>query len=171
MKGKSKYIVPLLLAGVTATAGVVTTIEQQQQTVVQAAENTLDAKSIDNISGATISVTKGFADSYDLGTSIDMPDVSVSGIDGEYTLTYKITRGSTTFKTIKSTDADKTFTPSYTGSYSVTIEVSQEGTIVSQLTGLTINVKKSEATISLPVNSQYVIPAKLPNSSPLFILV
>ena len=165
MKGKSKYIVPLLLAGVTATAGVVTTIEQQQQTVVQAAENTLDAKSIDNISGATISVTKGFADSYDLGTSIDMPDVSVSGIDGEYTLTYKITRGSTTFKTIKSTDADKTFTPSYTGSYSVTIEVSQEGTIVSQLTGLTINVKKSEATISLPVNSQYVIPAKLPKGN------
>ena len=36
MKGKSKYIVPLLLAGVTATAGVVTTIDQQQQTMVQA---------------------------------------------------------------------------------------------------------------------------------------
>ena len=85
MKGKSKYIVPLLLAGGTASAGVATTIEQQQQTVVQAAVKTPDT--LNSMAGSTMSLVGGFEDSYKLGDTVTMPDVTV---DAGHTVTYKI---------------------------------------------------------------------------------
>jgi hypothetical protein len=169
MKGKSKYIVPLLLAGVTASAGVVTTINQQQQTMIQAqTENT----EITNINGAEIKMTRGFEDIYQLGDEITMPVVDVVENEGlasdspeRYDIVYRIFRGSKEVATI--TDATKKFVPSYTGAYNVVIEATKDNTVVSKLTGLTIMVEKADAVINLPVNSEYVIPAQLPVSNEL----
>ena len=164
MKGKSKYIVPLLLAGVTASAGVATTIEQQQQTVVQAAVKT--PENIENVAGATISLVGGFEDSYKLGEEVTMPAVTVDnktqaeGFNG-HTVTYKIYRGNKE-KPVKELAAGGKFTPTYTGAYNVEITATKDGVVTSTLKGLTIVVEKSEAVINLPVNSKYVIPAKIP---------
>lgn len=160
MKGKNKYIVPLLLAGMTTATGIVTTVNQQQQTFVQAEQSV-----IDNIAGAELKMKSGFADIYTLGDDegISMPEVTVEGISG-YNLVYTITRGSKTMKVIdNATDAgDRVFYPKYTGSYGVTIEAVKAGVVVSKIDGLTINVETTDAMIKLPVNSKYVIPAKIP---------
>lgn len=171
MKGKSKYIVPLLLAGVTASAGVATTIEQQQQTVVQAAVKT--PENIENVAGATISLVGGFEDSYKLGDEVTMPAVTVDGEDlsegfNGHTVTYKIYRGDKE-KPVKTlvagVDTDLVFEPTYTGAYNVEITATNDGVVTSTLKGLTILVEKAEAVINLPVNSKYVIPAKVPASN------
>lgn len=159
MKGKSKYIVPLLLAGVTASAGVATTIEQQQQTVVQAAVKTPDT--LEEMAGATISLVGGFEDSYKLGEEVTMPAVTV---DAGHTVTYKIYRGDKE-KPVKELAAGENFKPTYTGAYNVEIVATKDGVVTSTLKGLTIVVEKAEAVINLPVNSKYVIPAKLPASN------
>lgn len=175
MKGKSKYIVPLLLAGVTASAGVATTINQQQQTVVQAAVKTPDT--IANVEGATISLVGGFEDSYALGSTVTMPNVTVNGLgstvgSGEtafdgHTVTYKIYRGDKEkpVKTLVAGTDTLEYKPTYTGAYNVEITATKDGAVTSILKGLTIVVEKAEAVINLPVNSKYVIPAKLPVSN------
>lgn len=170
MKGKSKYIVPLLLAGVTASAGVATTINQQQQTVVQAAVKTPDT--INSVEGATISLVGGFENSYALGSTVTMPNVTVNGkglaetFDG-HTVTYKIYRGDKDkpVKTLVAGTDTLQYKPTYTGAYNVEITATKDGAVTSILKGLTIVVEKAEAVINLPVNSKYVIPAKLPVSN------
>jgi len=158
MKGKSKYIVPLLLAGVTASAGVVTTINQQQQTTVQA--ETTDSKVINDINGAELKVKGGFEDIYQLGDEVSMPEVDC---DAAFDVVYRIYRGSKEVATI--TDPTEKFEPTYTGAYNVVIEATKDNTVVSKMTGLTIMVEKDDATINLPVNSEYVIPAQIPVSN------
>ena len=177
MKGKSKYIVPLLLAGVTASAGVATTINQQQQTVVQAAVKTPDT--INSVEGATISLVGGFKDSYALGSTVTMPNVTVNGLGStvdtgagekpydDHTVTYKIYRGDKEkpVKTLVAGTDTLEYKPTYTGAYNVEITATKDGAVTSVMKGLTIVVEKAEAVINLPVNSKYVIPAKLPVSN------
>ena len=186
MKGKSKYIVPLLLAGVTATAGVLPTIHQHPQSVVHAEEQGENQNSqqevttpveIMNMNGAEIRMTGGFKDSegkqqdtFKVGSPITMPTIEVAENEGaqdedKFSIVYKIYRGTRVVKEIKDSDADKTFTPSYTGAYNVVITAEKSGVIVSELKNLTIMVEKAEAAINLPVNSKYVIPAQLPVSN------
>ena len=80
MKGKNKYIVPLLLAGMTTATGIVTTVNQQQQTIVQAETNNSQV-----MAGAGLSMKSGFEDIYQLDDDIVMPEVTVSGLT-----TYKL---------------------------------------------------------------------------------
>lgn len=154
MKGKSKYIVPLLLAGMTTATGLVTTVNQQQQIMVQA-----DQAGIDNIAGAELKLTSGFDDIYQLGKAVAMPTVVVSGgeVDAD-DLVYTIKRGS---KVVAKLGAGDSFTPTYTGAYSVTIEAKKDNVVVSSIDGLTIMVEKTDAVINLPTNSRYVIPAQI----------
>jgi len=160
MKGKNKYIVPLLLAGVTATAGVVSTVDQHQQTVVQADAVTVDKMSI---AGAELQMEGGFNDiDYTLGQPITMPNVTISG--GEFDtadIVYTISRGGKTIAEIKGNAVTKEFTPYYTGAYDVSIRAEKDGVVVSEINGLTIMVDKADASIKLPTNSDYVIPAQL----------
>lgn len=165
MKGKNKYIVPLLLAGLTTATGLVTTINPQQQAVVQAETSTEQS-----VAGLDLQLKGGFKDSYTLNTPITMPEVIVSGASGNVTLTYKITRGSKTIETITlgSTDSresdEKKFTPKATGAYDVTITATEEGSnrVLSAIEDLKIVVSKTDASIKLPTNSKYVIPAQIP---------
>ena len=98
MKDKKKIIVPLLLAGVTAT-GVVANISQVQQISVQAEEN-----GITDVVGAEIKVdrfrsknsegTLQYTDTFKVGDEVYLPKVTlgdglVDGTDG-VKVVYKI---------------------------------------------------------------------------------
>lgn len=172
MRGKNKYIVPLLLAGLTTASGIVTTVNQQQQTIVHA-ETTSE---VTDIASLEMRMKKGFkADGYSVETPITMPTVEVEG-GSPSSYVYTIKKGSKVIKeiTIDTTAAgfttlenalnnnDNKFTPSITGAYDVTIEAKQDGKVVSKIDNLKIKVNKAEASIVLPVNSKYVIPAQLP---------
>ncbi|MGN0960929.1 MAG: hypothetical protein ACI4PF_01870 [Christensenellales bacterium] len=159
MKGKNKYIVPLLLAGITSTAGVVTTINQQQQTMVQAEQT-----AVENMAGVELRMKSGFDDIYQLGDEIEMPTVEFGDPSNTADLVYTIKRGTKTVKVIDkdTAEANRVFKPTYTGAYSVTIEAVKEGVVTSKIDGLTIVVEKADAVIKLPTNSKYVIPAKIP---------
>lgn len=177
MKGKKKYIVPLLLAGVTASAGIVTTYNQQQ-TMVQAEET---QSAISNIAGAELKLTRGFDDNgYMLGKPVTMPSVSVTDMTGDndadgYKVTYVIKRGNKVVKEITKAQVEAaakndasdaeieagTFNPTYTGVYNVSVKAEKSGVVVSEITDLKIVVSKSDAVITLPTNSEYVIPAKI----------
>ena len=178
MKGKSKYIIPLILAGVTATAGVAPSIVQyQNNVVVHAAENEeqqeqVDTKVIKDINGAEISMLGGFADTYKLGTdNISMPTVSLPKTETGFDIVYRIFRGSKEVKKITATSTvgqdeivystTETYTPNYTGAYNVKITAEKDNTVVTELKSLTIMVEKTDASIVLPVNSKHVIPAQL----------
>ena len=168
MKGKKKYIVPLLLAGVTAMTGAPAVVSHQQQTVAHAETA---QTGVTNIASAELKIKKGFEDIYMLGTTeaknIAMPEVVLPTGASASDVTYTITRGtsSTPVAVIKGDAADLTFSPKYTGAYNVSIKLEQEGALVSELTGLTIMVEKAEAAIKLPTNSKYVVPAQLPTSN------
>lgn len=165
MKGKKKYIVPLLLAGVTAMTGAPAVVSHQQQTVAHAETA---QTGVTNIASAELKIKKGFEDIYMLGTeeakNIPMPEVV--GADASK-VTYTITRGTSKnpVAVIKGDATDKTFSPKYTGAYNVSIKLEEDGALVSELTGLTIMVEKAEAAIKLPTNSKYVVPAQLPTSN------
>lgn len=172
MKGKNKYIVPLLLAGLTTATGLVTTVNQQQQQTIVHAETTSE---VTDIASLELQMKKGFnTDGYSVGESIRMPEVSVVGGTAEKYV-YTIRKGSKIIGEPIEIDASasesiatqldtKKFTPSVTGAYDVTIEAKASGTVVAKLDGLKIKVSKAEASIVLPVNSKYVIPAQLPVS-------
>ena len=84
MKGKKKLIVPLLLAGVTAT-GVVANIQQTQNQQVQAA-----ASEINNVEGAELRIKPFLQDSYTVGQKVYLPSTEVvGGTEAEETLLSK----------------------------------------------------------------------------------
>ena len=72
MKGKKKYIVPLLLAGVTATGYVANVQQQQNVQVVQAAETS----EIDNVEGAELRLKPFLKESYSVGDPVYLPEFS-----------------------------------------------------------------------------------------------
>lgn len=155
MKGK-KIIVPLLLAGMTAT-GVVTNVEQKVS--VQAQDT-----AIVNVAGAELQVKNGFSDSYKVGDPVYLPDVSTNVGEVEY----EITKGNKTVKVLEDGQGKKYFEAKYVGYYNVSIsavEKNGEGEItrvVSKLSNLSVWVEKDDAVINLPTNNEYVIPAKVP---------
>ncbi len=161
MKGKKKYIVPLLLAGITTTTGIVAHV-QQQEVSVQAAEVT----EYNDMNGATITLENHnpFKDSYNLNVEDDqkvyMPTVTVTG---GASVEYKVTRGSQNIELLTE-GARQYFIPRFTGAYNVTITAVSDGHVSTVLDNLTVWVVKNEAVINLPTNSKYVIPAKVPTS-------
>lgn len=167
MKGKKKYIVPLLLAGMTTATGIVTTINQQQQTIVNA-DATVTSE-ITDIASLGMQMTGAFkTDSYKVNDEIEMPKVTVNGSADK--IVYTIKRGSKVYWTkdfnyseLSTALANNKFKPEKTGAYDVTIEaVESTGKVVAKIEDLKIKVSKTDASIVLPTNSKYVIPAQLP---------
>ena len=159
MKGKKKYIVPLLLAGITTTTGIVAHVQQQEVSV-----NATEVTAYNYMDGCSITLDHDnpFKDSYNLNVAADqkvyMPTVVTSG--GE-AVTYKVTRGSQEIE-LKTEGDRQYFIPRFTGAYNVTITAGADEHVPTVLDNLTVWVVKNEAVINLPTNSKYVIPAKVP---------
>lgn len=174
MKDKKKIIVPLLLAGVTAT-GVVSNINQIQQVSVQAAETT----DITDVVGAEIKVgrfralkddnTYVYQDTFNVGEKIYLPKVDLGDDSDDVTLKYTVTKDKKQFEL---TDANKAsiqddgkdvyyFTADFEGYYDITISAVNNNKVTTTLANLSVFVNREDATIKLPVNSEYVIPAKV----------
>lgn len=175
MKGKKKYIVPLLLAGMTTATGIVTTINQQQQSVVRA--DVQQTSEINDIASLELRMKNGFKSNYQVNESVTMPEVEV--VDGTATeIVYTIKRGSKQCGQVTVTDVsnlatelkktENLFKPDKTGAYDVTIEAKANGKVASKIEGLKIIVSKADASIVLPTNSKYVIPAQLPTDCETF---
>ena len=86
MKGKKKYIVPLLLAGVTTATGVVTTVNQAVTVEAASATYTNDTK----VEGVEIKLVEGFEDKYQIGDTVTI-QAEVVGASGA-NLEYKVTK-------------------------------------------------------------------------------
>ena len=156
MKGKKKYIVPLLLAGVTAT-GVVATNFQQQATQVHA-----ETSAITEIEGAELKFTPFQKDSYAVGDKVYLPEPTVEGgLESDEEIVYTVKKGNKTV-IIKTDSEGDYFEANYEGYYNITVEVKKAGKVTSTIKDLSVWVEKEEAVINLPVNSEYVIPAKIP---------
>ena len=178
MRGK-KYIVPLLLAGATAS-GYVANIEQSVS--VSAEESVMNTVEV-SIEGGFKDSSNNTQTSFGLG-NVYLPVVKVNGVlDSDYsklgvTYDFNIKRGSDKSEYVK--DANKNnapyFNAQYEGYYTVTIVTLKEvdvpnpngeGTIKDYqedkvIDKLSVLVTKGDAVINLPVNSKYVIPAKMP---------
>lgn len=183
MKDKKKIIVPLLLAGVTAT-GVVSNIAQAQHISVQADESitTTTTSEINNVVGAKLKVGRFNAlivggseeartyalesrDAFKVKDLIALPKVDVEASEG--TVEYKITKDKTEIKLETATVDSNTvtyFEADYQGYYDVTISLKKDNRVTTTLETLSVFVEAREATIVLPTNSEYVIPAKMPKN-------
>ena len=120
MKGK-KYIVPLLLAGVTAS-GYVTNITQN--TTVNAT-----AEEITNVVGEEIKLAPFAKDTYEIGDSVylPVPDGMTLNGDSADTVRYTVTKGGKTVTiggssdNFDSTKGQYYFTAEYWGYYNVDV--------------------------------------------------
>ena len=179
MKDKKKIIVPLLLAGVTAT-GVVANVSVQQQIQVQAETNA--ESEITKVEGAVLNVgpfrklekatetesaklTNAYT--FSIGDKVYMP--KVSGYSAEETIKYTIKKGNKTFEP-KSDGNGYYFEASYPGYYDITISATGNNQVTTTLENLSIFVESEEATIVLPKNSEEVIPAKMPKGQKNFVI-
>ena len=153
MKGK-KIIVPLLLAGVTAT-GVVANFQQQNIQV------TAEDKASWNVIGEDMKVEGGFEIVDD---KVYLPKVTTSSADGNYT--YKVTKGSSNIevKDPETTGGKYYFIAKHEGYYNVSIEAKTEDGVKTKVSNLSVWIESEDAVINLPTNSKYVIPAKVPAS-------
>jgi len=173
MKGK-KYIVPLLLAGVTAT-GYVTNITQNVS--VDAA-----AEEITNIVGEEIKLEPFAKDTYEIGEKVYLPvpeGITLSGEDTD-AVEYVITKGGKTitisgghdnFEENVDVDGDGVvegnryfFTADYWGYYNIEVSIKSEKRVISKIDNLSVFLTQNDAVINLPVNSSRVIPAKIATS-------
>jgi len=164
MKGKKKLIVPLLLAGVTAT-GVVANVQQVQNQQVQAATS-----EINNVEGAELRIKPFLEDSYNVGDPVYLPAAEVvGGTETDEKVVYTVKKGNKTVKLETETDestghkGEQYFIAKYEGYYNVTVEVVKDNKVTSSISNLSVWVEKEDAVINLPVNSEYVIPAKIPS--------
>lgn len=168
MKDKKKIIVPLLLAGVTAT-GVVSNISQVQQVSVQA-ETTGE---ITDVVGAEIKVSRfqalnsdntslEYRDTFKVGDRVYLPKVTLDSDSGltSSDIVYTIKKDKKEF-TPESDEKGFYFVANYQGYYDVTISAKKDNKVTTTLTNLSVFVERDEATIKLPTNSEYVIPAKV----------
>lgn len=150
MKGKKKLILPLLLAGVTATTGYVAPVTQ----AVSAAEtNGYTAETL--ISGEKVEV-KGFEDTYNIGDKVYLPDVTTAATTYEFT----VTKGGKTVTTQTDSEGEY-FVAKYKGYYNIEVSTTDANKVKTVIDNLSIWVNKTDASIVLPVNSEYVIPAKV----------
>lgn len=149
MKGKKKLILPLLLAGVTATTGYVAPVTQ----AVSAAEtNGYTAET--EISGQELKV-KGFEDTYNIGDDIYLPEVTGANYE------FKVTKGGKSVEIKTDNEGKKYFKAEYKGYYNIEVSTTDENRVKTVIDNLSVWVNKSDASIVLPVNSEYVIPAKV----------
>lgn len=170
MKGKKKLVLPLLLAGATVATGYVAPVQQ----AVSAAQQEYSATT--QVVGTSVKVEEGFSDNYHVGEKVWLPRVTTGAGDYEFT----VTKGGdeVEIKTFTQTDLEalpteeqadmasyvgkKYFDANYEGYYSVTISTVGDDKVKTVVENVTVWVEKSDATIVLPVNSEYVIPAKMP---------
>lgn len=159
MKDKKKIIVPLLLAGVTATGVVANVVDiKQQQMQVRASESLTDVK------GAELIVGSFGETSYNVNTKVELPSVSnKSALEADgFTLVYKIKKDKKEYTITAEADGKYYFTPKYQGYYDLTISAEKDGFVTTEIKNMSFYVERQDATINLPVNSEYVIPAKVP---------
>ncbi len=170
MKGKKKLVLPLLLAGATVATGYVAPVQQ----AVSAAQQEYTATT--QVVGTSVKVEEGFSDNYHVGDKVWLPKVTTGA--GEYEFT--VTKGGDEIEVKEFTQGDlealpaaeqadmadyvgkKYFDANYEGYYSVTISTVGDDKVKTVVENVTVWVEKSDATIVLPVNSEYVIPAKMP---------
>ncbi|MBE5757549.1 MAG: hypothetical protein E7345_01280 [Clostridiales bacterium] len=170
MKGKKKYIMPLLLAGVTASSVVV---DVQQNMTAIAAEK-------EEINTTNVQVSGGFRDgdgnvqsSFGVGKiyvpyisyNDNTPDTDYSECGEGKSYDFKVFKGSTELPdTVWGSDTKgKYFVADYEGYYTVKVidlNAEEEYNVVHELKVL---VEKEDAVINLPVNSVHVIPARVPS--------
>ena len=160
MKDKKKIIVPLLLAGVTATGIVANVVDQKQQQIQVSASET-----ITDVKGAEIKVEAFKNSGYKINTEMELPKTTVTdGLKAGEKLVYTVKKDKKEYTIEKNAEDKYLFTPKYQGYYNLTIAVKNENGITTAVKNLSFFVEKEEATIALPVNSEYVIPAKIPAS-------
>ena len=158
MKDKKKIIVPLLLAGVTATGIVANVVDQKQQQIQVSASET-----ITDVKGAEIKVEAFKNSGYKINTEMELPKTTVTdGLKAGEKLVYTVKKDKKEYTIEKNAEDKYLFTPKYQGYYNLTIAVKNENGITTAVKNLSFFVEKEEATITLPVNSEYVIPAKIP---------
>jgi len=150
MKGK-KIIVPLLLAGV-ATSSVVANV-QQQVVEVSAVD-----KSEWSVLGDNIEVVGGFDIRED--GKVYLPTVNTADPDN---YEYKVTKGDRIIDVEEDAEGFY-FEAIYEGYYNVSISTKTENGVKTEIENLSVWIEGQDATINLPVNSKYVIPAKVPAS-------
>lgn len=166
MKGKKKIVLPLLLAGVTATAGYVAPVTQAVATV-SATTTTSDTENT-KVVGEKITVTN-FQDTYSIGEIVYMPQVAVTNHAG---VEYKVTKSGVKVQLSEVTSdnqsehsghsvGDKYFKADYEGYYTIEVSTVGDNQVKTVIDKLSVYVNKTDASIVLPVNSKYVIPAKL----------
>ncbi len=182
MKDKKKIIVPLLLAGVTAT-GVVSNIAQAQHISVQAEESntntTTDTSAITQVRGANLKVSRfrtlnakgdelNYKDTFNVGEDIYLPKVTLAeNKTDEQKIVYKVTKDKSEVETHDVEVGGETvtyFKAEYQGYYDVTISLEEKGRVTTTLETMSVFVETRDATITLPTNSEYVIPAKMPKN-------
>ena len=120
MKGKKKLVLPLLLAGVTATTGYVAPVAQAVN-VNATTQNEYNEST--KVIGASVQVTEGFSDDYKVGDKVWLPNVTVSDSSAPE---FSVTKGGETIEVLEETEAGanhgkKYFVANYEGYYDVTI--------------------------------------------------
>lgn len=148
---KGKYIVPLILASVSAT-----TFGAHAQFSVKA-----DYTETTNLSGDLISIS-GFEGEGTIGEAITLPTPTTS-TGSTVNVTVLDPRGS------EVTLTGMQFTPTLKGYYTVKYSVSATDKIDTVTEELKILVEGDDYTITLPTNSQYVIPATVKTNTELSI--
>lgn len=168
MKGKKKLVLPLLLAGVTATTGYVAPVTQA---VSAATTTTTEYNDETKVVGEQIKI-KQFKDTYSIGEYVYMPSITTSSDTSE--VKYSVTKVGKKVTLSKVTQAeldegkhtghavgDEYFEAKYEGYYDIKITAAGDDQVETVIEKLSVYVNKNEASIVLPVNSKYVIPAKV----------
>ena len=168
MKGKKKYIVPLLVASVTASGAVVSSIQNvQQQSQVFAEAVASDVK----LTSENVQITN-FDKEVTLGEKFNLPTVIVANEGVK--ITYTVKKGKTTVTKHEVTTAashlnsgkyvvtpDVEVDADLAGYYTIKITAEVDGKISTLAESLQVYVDTPTVTISLVNNSKYVIPAKV----------
>ena len=171
MKGKKKIIMPLLLAGVTAT-GVV--VDVQQSITTLAAEKTKISNVQFSVDGSFTGMKDGEAatgTTFNVG-KVYLPVISYNNVkDDDFSdlgtkYDFEIYKGVTKieYKT-EGEDANKKvyFDANYVGYYTIkVIDKLNADTDHNVIHEMKVLIEKGDAVINLPVNSKYVIPARVP---------
>ena len=164
MKGKNKYIVPLLVASVTASGAVVSNFQQVENNAQ------VFAAAVDKTTAVTSDVVQilNFDNEVTVGNSFSLPKV-IAENDSE--ITYVVKKGSRVVGTYTyDATAGTELVPSDTikadmaGYYNITITSKRDNVISTVAENLSVYVSAPTATISLPTNSKYVIPATVATS-------
>lgn len=143
---KRKYIVPLILASVSAT-----TLGAHAQFSVKA-----DYSESTTLAGDMIQVS-GFKGEGKIGEKIVLPNGMLNGGSEKAQITVLDPRGQVV---ATSTESDKTtFVPTLKGYYSVKYSAVENDKLTTATDELKILVQGDDYSISLPTNSKYVVPA------------